>query len=177
MTFAQDGSGRFQYLMTEPLGFVAYGGRTFRTWATVVFEHACSSYLWMDSLWLELQGGAMTIVNFDTWHPRYLGLHRYQFAFTATGDTTPSRELWVVDSVGIGEPPAPPGPVAPSQKLWPNPCRGRVWFEDRGPASLYAPDGREVAVLRPGSNDLRVTPGVYFVRAGPSANHRLVVTR
>jgi hypothetical protein len=154
-----------------------YGGLPVRTWATARFEHACSSFVWMDSVWLELRGGATEVVRFDTWYPPYVGQYRYQFALTATRDTTPWRDLWVVDSVGIEEPPAPPGPVAPGPRLWPNPCRGQVWLEDRGPAPLYAPDGRKVAVLRPGANELRVAPGIYFVRAGPTAIHRLVVTK
>jgi hypothetical protein len=152
-----------------------YGGRTVRTWATARFEHACSSFVWMDSAWLELAGGAVTVVNFDSWHPPYVGQYRYRFALIATGDTTPWREFRVVDSVGIEEPAAQPELVAPGPRLWPNPCRGKVWLEDRGPATLYAPDGRRVAVLRPGANDLGVAPGVYFVRSGPTAVRRLVV--
>jgi len=43
-------------------------------------------------------------------------------------------------------------------------CRGRLWLEGDGPASLLNPTGRQVMRLEPGDNDLRgLRAGVYFV--------------
>ncbi len=45
-------------------------------------------------------------------------------------------------------------------------------------AALLDICGRKVMALRPGANDVsRLAPGVYFVRSGPSAVTKVVVTR
>uniref|UniRef100_A0A7C4GFP5 T9SS type A sorting domain-containing protein n=1 Tax=candidate division WOR-3 bacterium TaxID=2052148 RepID=A0A7C4GFP5_UNCW3 len=55
--------------------------------------------------------------------------------------------------------------VASPLRLFPNPARNRVRLAGAEDAVLFTPDGRRVAALSPGGNDIRhLAPGVYFCR-------------
>ncbi|MFO7674691.1 MAG: T9SS type A sorting domain-containing protein [bacterium] len=62
--------------------------------------------------------------------------------------------------------------------LRPNPARYSVHLAGTEGVGLYAPDGRRVALLQPGENDVRhLARGVYFVRrqdTGESSRQVLV---
>ncbi|MFO7675084.1 MAG: T9SS type A sorting domain-containing protein [bacterium] len=80
---------------------------------------------------------------------------------------------------GIAEGRGPgPRPAAPL-RVAPNPARSLLRLSGTEGVGLYAPDGRRVALLQPGENDVRhLARGVYFVRrqdTGESA--RLVLVR
>jgi hypothetical protein len=75
------------------------------------------------------------------------------------------------------------GPAAPARRLAPTVCRGVLVLDERA-ATLVAADGRRVAELRHGSNDLgALAPGVYFlhqasgIRRDASGVTRLVLVR
>jgi hypothetical protein len=76
------------------------------------------------------------------------------------------------------EQPAATRPAAPLH-IAPNPARDRVRLAGSETAELYAPDGRKVAALAPGENDVRqLARGVYFVRRQDTGEStRLVLVR
>ncbi len=67
----------------------------------------------------------------------------------------------------------PPAPL----RIRPNPARNQFWLGGSDRAELYVPDGRRVAVLWPGVNDVaRLSRGVYFARSpGGGKSARLVL--
>ncbi|MFO7675261.1 MAG: hypothetical protein R6X12_02950 [bacterium] len=88
--------------------------------------------------------------------------------------------LRIVEFLGAGVEEPRTAPVTrPTLGLRPNPARYSVNLAGSEGAGLYAPDGRRVALLQPGDNDVRhLARGVYFVRrqdTGESA--RLVLVR
>ena len=89
--------------------------------------------------------------------------------FAIGADTTAIHVLRDVPA-GVAEGRGPgPRPAAPL-RIAPNPARNRVRLAGTESAGLYAPDGRRVAALTPGDNDVsRLVPGLYFVRKGPGA--------
>jgi hypothetical protein len=98
--------------------------------------------------------------------------------FAISADTTAIHVLRDVPS-GVAEGHGP-GPRAPAPlHVTPNPARDRVRLAGSETAELYAPDGRRVAALAPGENDVRpLARGVYFVRqSGRGESARLVLVR
>ncbi|MFO7674894.1 MAG: hypothetical protein R6X12_01045 [bacterium] len=67
----------------------------------------------------------------------------------------------------------------PTLDVRPNPARDRVRLAGTEGAGLYAPDGRRVAVLTPGENDVRqLARGVYFIlRQDTGESARLVLVQ
>jgi hypothetical protein len=88
--------------------------------------------------------------------------------------------LRIVEFLGAGVEEPESAPVArPAFRLRPNPARNSVHLAGSETAELYAPDGRKVAALAPGGNDVRqLARGVYFVRRQDSGEStRLVLVR
>jgi len=87
------------------------------------------------------------------------------------------------DTTGIEEP-GTPGLPPVRAVLCPNPTRGMIRLASRSGAVLFDRDGRAVAGLVPGPNNVRhLSPGVYFVhqasgaeRDGPNTA-KVIVTR
>ena len=73
------------------------------------------------------------------------------------------------DTTGIAEPAG--GPLSPvCMGVFPNPARGVVRFGGTSGAVLFDRDGRRVAELKSGANDVsHLAPGIYFVRSASSA--------
>jgi hypothetical protein len=98
--------------------------------------------------------------------------------FAIGADTTAIHVLRDVPS-GVAEGHGP-GPRAPAPlRVAPNPARYSVHLAGSETAELYAPDGRRVAALAPGENDVRrLARGVYFVRRQDTGeSSRLVLVR
>jgi hypothetical protein len=95
-----------------------------------------------------------------------------------TGGTMQFATIKYVETPAVEEPAVSPGPAQPL-RVAPNPARNRVHLAGSETAELYAPDGRRVAALAPGENDVRQLPrGVYFVRRQDSGESvRLVLVR
>ena len=71
-------------------------------WVWCRIEHTCSTHIYRDSsLIRDLGPGLEVIVDFESWTPRYLGLHRYMFAFDPN-DTT-WHYFWVIERSGVKE--------------------------------------------------------------------------
>jgi hypothetical protein len=88
--------------------------------------------------------------------------------------------LRIIEFLGAGVEEPESAPVArPAFRLRPNPARNSVHLAGSETAELYAPDGRKVAALAPGRNDVRqLARGVYFVRRQDSGeSSRLVLVR
>ncbi|MFO7639569.1 MAG: hypothetical protein R6X14_09820 [bacterium] len=87
--------------------------------------------------------------------------------------------LRTIEFLGAGVEDQRGAPVArPALGLRPNPARNRVRLVGTESAVLYGPDGRKVAVLRPGENCVaRLPRGVYFFRLATGRPNRLVLVR
>ncbi|MFO7638683.1 MAG: T9SS type A sorting domain-containing protein, partial [bacterium] len=102
------------------------------------------------------------------WIPQDTGRFEVKCSTMLAGDEDPSNDrltdtVVVVMPGGVADRPTPTG--AARFALYPNPARNRVWLESPESSTLYGPDGRRVALLQPGENDIRyLSPGVYFVR-------------
>jgi hypothetical protein len=101
---------------------------------------------------------------------------RASLAFVA--DCTWGLRIIEYLGAGVEEPESAPV-VRPAFRLRPNPARYSVHLAGSETAELYAPDGRRVAALAPGENDVRQLPrGVYFVRRQDTGeSSRLVLVR
>ena len=141
-------------------------------WAFSRIEHTCSTHTWRDSVWLNLAAGEEQTVSFDTWFPRYPGLHRFQFSLSSP-DTTPWYHFWVVGGGGVEET-APmtyydnrAAPICLLARGVLNVPPGKPGQSTTGQSLVFLLDatGRKVLDLQPGPNDVsRFAPGVYFVR-------------
>jgi hypothetical protein len=124
-------------------------------------------------------------------HPAEIGHYRVGglYPFSANDVAVSGGLAYAVDGVwglriieflgaGVEEPES--APVARlAFRLRPNPARNSVHLAGSETAELYAPDGRKVAALAPGRNDVRqLARGVYFVRRqDTSESTRLVLVR
>ncbi|MFO7675961.1 MAG: hypothetical protein R6X12_06580 [bacterium] len=125
----------------------------------------------------------------DPTNPREVGYHRKtSWPYYSAGDVAVAGNLaylgsWglrIVEFLGAGVEEPESAPVARSAfRLRPNPARYSVHLAGTKGVGLYAPDGRRVALLQPGANDVRhLARGVYFVRRqGTGESSRLVLVK
>jgi DNA-binding beta-propeller fold protein YncE len=131
---------------------------------------------------------------YDSHTDSIIGMTRLGDSYATTGEVLPNpvdRRIYVTLSTDSSlhafrdelqavseEQPAATRPAAPLH-IAPNPARDRVRLAGSETAELYAPDGRRVAALAPGENDIRqLARGVYFVRRQDTGeSSRLVLVR
>jgi len=159
----------------RPVSFVVkvrnYDAVSVHFWTYLMVHHISRPYSYAESVWVQrLSPGGETTVVVDTWTPMHVGWHGIRVTVNPDDSVGEPTYFYVAESVGVNELPRVP-PLAPGRAA--SLVRGCLFLAGRAGAMLFDAEGRQVAALKPGANDVHLlAPGVYFVYSEPSAVQR-----